>query len=307
MMKLIAVECLLIVSPLFFIGLINKVKAAWAGRKGPPLLQPYYDFYKLLRKGEVISRTTSFVFKIAPSMDVAAVLLALLIVPLPILGSVVHFEGDFVLFAYALSLAKFLTVIAALDTGSSFEGMGASREVTYSTIVETAFFVIIGSLALLTHHVSFDTIFAAVGSTSGFTPLIKILLVVSLFIMLLAEGSRVPVDDPNTHLELTMIHEVMVLDYSGPDLAFIQYAGALKMTIIAILMADLLVPAYLVFLPAMTMFLLILALVFISVGAVESLIARSRISHIPQFLFLMTTLSLTAFAVVAFLLFGGIR
>ena len=306
-MKLIAVECLLIVSPLFFIGLINKVKAAWAGRKGPPLLQPYYDFFKLLRKGEVISRTTSFVFKIAPSINVAAVLLALLIVPLPILGSVVHFEGDFVLFAYVLSLAKFLTVIAALDTGSSFEGMGASREVTYSTIVETAFFVIIGSLALLTHHVSFDTIFAAVGSTSGFTPLIKILLVVSLFIMLLAEGSRVPVDDPNTHLELTMIHEVMVLDYSGPDLAFIQYAVALKMTIIAILMADLLVPAYLVFLPAMTMFLLILALVFISVGAVESLIARSRISHIPQFLFLMTTLSLTAFAVVAFLLFGGIR
>ncbi len=304
---LIAAECLLIVSPLFFIGLINKVKAVWAGRKGPPLLQPYYDLSKLLRKGEVISGTTSFVFKIAPSINVAAVLFALMIVPLPILGSVVHFEGDFVLFAYVLSLAKFLTVIAALDTGSSFEGMGASREVTYSTIVETAFFVVIGSLALLTRHVSFDTIFAAIGSTSGFTPLIKILLVVSLFIMLLAEGSRVPIDDPNTHLELTMIHEVMVLDYSGPDLAFIQYAVALKMTIIAILMADLLVPAYLMFLPALTMFFLILALVFISVGAVESLIARSRISHIPQFLFLMTTLSLTAFAVVAFLLFGGIR
>ncbi len=306
-MKLIAVEFLIIVSPLFFIGLINKVKAIWAGRKGPPLLQPYYDFFKLLGKGEVISRTTSFVFKIAPSVNVAAVLFALMIVPMPIVGSAVHFEGDFVLFAYVLSLAKFLTVIAALDTGSSFEGIGASREVTYSTILETAFFVVIGSLALLTHHVSFDTIFAAVGMTSGFTPLIKILLVLSLFIMLLAEGSRVPVDDPNTHLELTMIHEVMVLDYSGPDLAYIQYAVALKMTIIAVLIADLLVPAYLVFMPAMTVFLLILVLVFISVGAVESLIARSRISHIPQFLFLMTTLSLTAFAAAAFFLFGGIK
>jgi len=185
--------------------------------------------------------------------------------------------------------------------------MGASREVTYSTIVETAFFVVIGSLALLTRHVSFDTIFAAVGSTSGFTPLIKILLVLSLLIMLLAEGSRVPVDDPNTHLELTMIHEVMVLDYSGPDLAYVQYAVALKMTIIAALIADLLVPAYLTFIPAITVFFIILVLVFVSVGAVESLIARSRISHTPQFLFLMTTLSLTAFAAAAFFLFGGIK
>lgn len=306
-MALLFVEAVIVVSPFFFIGLINKVKAVWAGRKGAPVLQPYYDFFKLLGKGEVVSRTTSFVFKLAPSLNIAAVLFALTIVPLPVLGSAVHFEGDFVLFAYILSLAKFLTVLAALDTGSSFEGMGASREVTYSTIVETAFFVVIGSIALLTRHDSFDTIFAAVNLASGYTPLVKILLVVSLFIMLLAEGSRVPVDDPNTHLELTMIHEVMVLDYSGPDLAYFQYAVALKMTVISILIADLLVPGYLTVLPALVLFAMILAAAFASVGAVESLIARSRISHIPQFLFLMTTLSLTAFAVVAFFLFGGIR
>ncbi|MCL4510470.1 MAG: NADH-quinone oxidoreductase subunit H [Bacteroidetes bacterium] len=306
MMAVVIVLALMTVSPFFFIGLINKVKAVWAGRKGAPLLQPYYDFFRLLKKGEVISGTTSIVFKIAPSVNISAVLFALLIVPIPLIGSVINFQGDFVLFAYALGLAKFFTVAAALDTGSSFEGMGASREVTYSTIVEPAFFVVIGSLALLTHQISFDSIFAAVNFSTHYTALIKILLVASLFIMLLAEGSRVPVDDPNTHLELTMIHEVMILDYSGPDLAFIQYAAALKMTIISILIADLLVPSYLGLLPTLAVLAFIMALVFLSVGIVESLIARSRISHIPQFLFLMTTLSLTAFAVIAFFLFGVI-
>ena len=300
-------EVIIIISPLFFVGLIAKVKAIWAGRKGAPVLQPYYDFFKLLSKGEVISTTTSPVFRIAPSIGIAATLFALMILPIPVFGSVIHFEGDFVLFAYLLGLAKFMMVLGALDTGSSFEGMGASREVTYSTIVETAFFIVIGSLALLTRHFSFATIFASVNMVSGYSPVVKILLVVSLFIMVLAEGSRVPVDDPNTHLELTMIHEVIVLDYSGPDLAFIQYTASLKMTIISVLIADLLVPSSLVLLPACATAAVIAVLVFVSVGAVESLIARSRISHIPQFLFLMTTLSLTSFAVVAFFLFGVIR
>ncbi|RJP73091.1 MAG: hydrogenase [Ignavibacteriales bacterium] len=305
MMKIIFIA-LLIVSPLFFIGLINKVKAIWAGRKGASLLQPYYDFGKLLKKGEVISKTTSFAFRLSPSINVAAVLFVLLMIPIPGLGSVLHFEGDFILFAYSLALSKFFTVIAALDTGSAFEGMGASREVTFTTIVETAFFVVLGSLALLTNQFSFESIFAAINLSLVYTPLIKILLVVSLFIMLLAEGSRVPVDDPNTHLELTMIHEVMILDNSGPDLAFIQYAAALKMTIISVLIANLLLPPELILPAALSLFVVILLVVFIAVGLVESLIARSRISHVPQFLFLMTALSLTAFAIIVFFLFGGI-
>jgi formate hydrogenlyase subunit 4 len=302
-----AVDVLIIVAPLFLVGLTGKVKAIWAGRRGAPVLQPYHDFFKLLGKGEVISRTTTPLFMIAPSVSIAATLLALMIVPVPVLGSVIHFDGDFVLFSYLLGLAKFIMILASLDTGSSFEGMGASREATYSTIVETAFFVVIGSLALLTHHLSFDTILASVNLVSGYTPLLKILLVISLFIMLIAEGSRVPVDDPNTHLELTMIHEVMILDYSGPDLAFIQYTVALKMTIISVLMADLVVPFSLALIPALVLFVAMLASVFVAVGVVESLIARSRISHVPQFLFFMTTLSLTAFAVVAFFLFGSTK
>ncbi len=296
---------LLASSPFFFTGIINRIKALWGGRKGPSLLQSYYDFFKLIKKGEVISKTTSFVFLISPSVNIASVFLALLIIPVPFLGSVINFPGDFVLFAYILGLGKFMTVIAALDTGSSFEGMGASREVTFSSIVEPAFFIIVGSLSLITHQLSFQSIFNILNAAAGYTILIKILFVVSLFIMLLTEGSRIPVDDPNTHLELTMIHEVMILDYSGPDLAFILYSSALKMVIISMLIANLLIPASLSLFAAWLFFLLIITIIFSAVGFAESLIARSRISHVPQFIFIMTALSLTAFAVIAFFLFGG--
>ncbi|MCX6161660.1 MAG: NADH-quinone oxidoreductase subunit H [Ignavibacteriae bacterium] len=295
----------LFVSPLFFIGLINKVKAVWAGRKGASVFQPYYDFFKLLRKGEVISKTTSFVFKISPAVNISAMFFALMLIPIPLAGSVISFPGDFVLFAYLLGISRFFMVIAALDTGSSFEGMGASREITFSTIVEPAFFVIIGSLALLTNQNSFLSIFEALAVSSGYTILVKILFVVSLFIMILVESCRVPVDDPGTHLELTMIHEVMVLDYSGPDLAYIMYSSALKMVIISSLAVNLLIPASLTAVPALFVFVLILVLISISIGIIESLIARSRISHVPQFIFLMTALSLIAFAVITFFLHGN--
>ncbi len=295
----------LALSPFFFIGLVNKLKALWAGRKGAPLLQPYYDFLRLCRKGEVISKTTSFVFALAPSINISAVFLALLLLPIPYFGSIVHFPGDFVLFSYSLGLAKFALVLAALDTGSSFEGMGASREVTFSTLVEMAFFIVMGTLALLTNQVSFSAMFAILNVSAGYSLLVKALLVASLFIMLLVEGSRLPVDDPNTHLELTMIHEVMILDYSGPDLAFMMYAASAKTVLIAILIASLCVPPYLSIVPALLVFVGILVLVYLGVGLVESLIARLRMSHVPQFIFVMTALSLTAFAVAAFFLRGG--
>jgi len=219
---------------------------------------------------------------------------------------VMSFPGDFIIFTYALGFAKFMLVLAALDTGSSFEGMGASREVTFSTLIEMAFFIVLGTLALLTNQISFEAIFAMLTVSAGYSLLVKILLVASLFIMLLTEGSRVPVDDPATHLELTMIHEVMILDYSGPDLAFMVYAAAMKMMLIALLIANLCVPPYVSSITATVLFLGVLIVLSVAVGAVESFIARSRMSHVPQFIFLMTALSLTAFAVVAFFLRGGL-
>ena len=146
---------LLLIVPFFFLGLINRVKALWAGRQGAPILQTVYDLRKLLRKGEVISKTTSFVFRLSPSVQIAAMIFAALLIPLPGQPSLISFPGDFILFTYALGLAKFMLVAAAMDTGSSFEGMGASREVTFSTIVEPAFFLLLGSLALITGQTSF--------------------------------------------------------------------------------------------------------------------------------------------------------
>ncbi len=296
--------CLLLVAPFLFLGIINRVKALWAGRKGSPLLQPLYDFIRLLKKGEVVSKTTSFVFQIAPTFNIAAVIFAFLLIPIPSFGSTFSFEGDFVLFAYVLGLSKFLTVLAALDTGSSFEGMGASREVTFSTIVEPAFFILTGTLAMLTGRTSFASIFSLLNSSAGYSVLIEILFTAALFIMILTEGSRVPVDDPNTHLELTMIHEVMVLDNSGPDFAFIFYSAGMKMVLLSILAANLLIPGNIQPVIAIVLLIGIILSSAVLIGLIESLIARARMSHVPQFIFLMTALSLIAFAVVVFYLRG---
>ncbi len=303
-MLLVIQICFLFIAPFLFLGIINRVKAIWAGRKGSPLLQPLYDFIRLLKKGEVISKTTSFVFQIAPTFNIASVIFAFLLIPVPSLGATLSFDGDFVLFTYILGLSKFLTVVAALDTGSSFEGMGASREVTFSTIVEPAFFILIGTLALLTGQTSFASIFTLLNSSGGYTVLIEILFTASLFIMILTEGSRVPVDDPNTHLELTMIHEVMVLDNSGPDLAFILYSSGMKMVLLSVLAANLLIPGNIQPVLAIILLVGIVVLFALLIGLIESLIARARMSHVPQFIFLMTALSLIAFAVVIYYLRG---
>ncbi len=296
---------LLLIAPILFLGIINRVKALWAGRRGAPLLQAAFEIGKLLRKGEVISKTTSFVFRLSPSLQIAAVIFAALLMPLPGRPALLYFPGDFVLFAYALGLAKFMLVAAAMDTGSSFEGMGASREMTFSTIVEPAFFLLLGSLALITGQTSFTAIFALLNYSAGYSVLVKALCSISLFIMLLVEGCRVPVDDPNTHLELTMIHEVMILDYSGPDLAFILYASSLKMVLIATLLANVLIPVSAGVAGGLLLFAGMLTLTAIGVGLVESLIARVRMTHVTQFIFLMTALAVTTFSAVIFFLSGG--
>jgi len=305
-MKILFTLFIYLIAPFLLIGLINKGKALWAGRKGAPIRQPWFDLFKLLHKGEIISRTTSFVFRLAPPVNVATVVLAALIIPLPQQQALLSFPGDFVLFAYTLGLARFMLVVAAMDTGSAFEGMGAAREVTFASIVEPAFFILLGTLALVTGHTSFSDIFSNLNYSAGFTVLIKSLGVIVLFIMLLVEGSRVPVDDPNTHLELTMIHEVMILDYSGPDLAFMHYAAWLKMVVLITLLANLLVPSGVSLIGGFLLFLAIFLLLAMIVAAVESLMARLRMSHVPQFIFFMTALAITAFAVVLFFRHGGV-
>lgn len=306
MMKSIINIALLFILPFLFLGLINRVKSLWAGRKGPAVIQPFYDFMRLMKKGEVISSTSSFVFRLAPSVTFAAIITAGLIAPLAGGKSVISFDADFILFAYALGIGKYMTVIGALDTGSSFEGMGASREVTFSALVEPAFFIIIASLALISGGLSFEHIFEISGGGEA-AVLVLPLEIVALFIMLLAEGCRVPVDDPNTHLELTMIHEVMVLDNSGPDLGFIIYTAGMKMVVIGALIANLMIPAGLPFWASLSLMIAAQALLAVVIGTIESVMARLRMTHVPQFLLFITAISAVILSTVVLFISGGIK
>ena len=307
MLSIVVNLAILLGAPLLFVGLINRTKALWAGRKGAPLIQPVRDVVRLLRKGQVISETTTPVFRLAPSVNLAAVALAGLMVPLAGGEALVSFEGDFVVFAYLMALGKFARILAAMDTGSSFEGMGASREALFSGLVEPAFFLLLAGCMAAGGQTTLSTALPALQTAGGLLQVALVLSLLSFFIMLLVEGCRVPVDDPNTHLELTMIHEVMVLDHSGPDLAFLQYAAALKMVIIGALIAGLVIP------PAAPLWLSagllvgILAVVAVATGLVESVTARLRMTHVSQFVFLMTSNALIVLAVVLLFKFGGLR
>lgn len=292
---------ILLVIPFVFIGFINRVKAIWAGKKGTPIFQSFFDFIKLLKKGEVISNSTSFLFKIAPSIYLASIIFASLLVPIINQRALIFFPGDFILFSYILGLGKLFTIILAMDTGSSFEGMGASREITFSTFVEPVFFIIFGSLALITGKTSFVSIFELLNNNSGIIVFLKILTIITLFEMILVEGSRVPIDDPNTHLELTMIHEVMVLDNSGPDLAFIQYGSALKMTAFSLLIANLTVPLNINIIYSAILFVAVTLTTSILIGFIESLSARYKLNRVPQFLFFMTSIAVIIFSILAFI------
>lgn len=286
----------LVAAPFLF-GVINKVKAGFAGRKGPPLLQLYYDILKLMRKGAVYSRTTTGIFRLSPLVSVAVGILAVMTVPLGQSDSIISFSGDIFMLAYLFGLARFTTVLAAMDTGSAFEGMGASREVQFSMLAEPALLVGLAALSLLTGESSLAGILSALrnGLASSTGHVVLPICIASLFIVLLAENARIPVDDPNTHLELTMIHEVMVLDHGGMDLGFIHYGAALKLWVFASIIAGVIVPMKMASL-WMDVLLVSAALLFVtvSVGVVESCMARLRMLRVPQLLTGATILSLVA-------------
>jgi formate hydrogenlyase subunit 4 len=288
----------LIAAPALF-GLINRVKALCAGRKGQPLLQPYFDLSRLWRKGIVYSRTVTPLFYLAPLIILAASLTCLLLVPVfPGIPAIVSFSGDFILVGYWLALMRFFIVIAALDTGSSFEAMGANREVFFSTILEPALFIVMTTLVYKSGVDSLSAFFTIAGSNTMLSRPEILLLLLSLFIFLLAENARIPVDDPNTHLELTMIHEVMILDHSGPDLAFLLYASYLKFWIITVLLIQTMIsffPIHADYVP--WLWLLSILMIAVSVGIVESTLARFRLSKVPQFLMVASAAALLGYII----------
>lgn len=303
--KLLVNLIILLFVPFIMTGLINKTKAFWAGRKGASVFQPLYDFVKLVKKDFVVSKTTSAVFNIAPVFAVASVLFAGLFVPLATGNAVIITPGDVVIFAYTLGLGKFMMLISAMDTGSSFEGMGASREACFSAIVEPAFFMLIASVMVLTGIPTFYSLYGVVSSSGIYGILVAVFAVIILFIMLLTEGARVPVDDPDTHLELTMIHEVMLLDNSGLDLALFSWANSIKVLLISSLIVCLIIPFNIPVVLHILCYLLVAGFIAVVVGTVESGMARIRMPHVFEFIFIMSSLALVVISLVMAKVFGG--
>ncbi len=288
----------MLLAPLYS-ALILKVKAFFGGKKGPPLLINYYTLIKLLKKGSVYSTSTTVIFKMGPMVSLSAAVTVLMFLPIAGLQPVFSFHGDVIFLLYLLGLGRFFTIAAAMDTASPFEGMGAAREAYFPIICEATLFMMLVLFYILTGELKLAAYFSGgqplgLWQTAG-APLLFV--VFALFIVLLTENSRVPVDDPATHLELTMIHEVMVLDHSGPDFALIELGSFFKLFFYATLVTHLLCPFVFVAPAANTLlFFVILAFVYVAVGVTESIMARYRMDKVPQFV--LTSFALVFFATV---------
>ena len=274
-------------------GLINRTRAVLAGRRGIRFAQHLYDVRLLLRKGAVYSTTASALFRAVPSVYLGSAIVAALFIPVGELKPLLSFDGDIVCFAYLMALGRFALILGAMDTGSSFEGMGASREALYGALVEPALMLTAGTLALLAGHTSFARIFAEAATGDLQLTVLLVLTAYVLVKIVFTESGRVPVDDPRTHLELTMIHEVMCLDYCGVDLAYIKMAGWLKTAALSVLAADAVAatccPRWWAAAP------LAVLVTGLSVGIVESTQARNKLARNTTFILTVAALAVLVF------------
>ena len=226
----------------FFVSLIKKVKAWTQGRSGPSVFQTYANLAKLLKKEVIYSPNASRIMRVTPYVNFGAILVASLFVPLAFVPEPVGGIGNIILFLYLLALGKFFMALSGLDAGSSFGGMGSSREMSISAIIEPTTIIVFAALAFVFKTLNIFTMFSVTsGSATPVTPTL-ILLGISLFIILIVETSRIPVDNPETHLELTMIHEGMILEQSGKNLALMELASGIKLTLLMALLINLVLP-----------------------------------------------------------------
>ena len=284
---------LMIVVALSITGVINRTRAVLAGRQGMPFLQHIYNVRLLLRKGAVYSHTTSVLFRIAPAVYLAAAVVAMLMIPVSDLYPLISFDGDIICLAYTLALARVAIILAAMDTGSSFEGMGAAREALYGALIEPALMIGFATLAMFCGYMSLADIFEHEQSFDLHYTIVMFLTAYLFVKITFVEAGRVPVDDPRTHLELTMIHEVMCLDYCGIDLAMIQIAGWLKTACFAMIAANA-IAATCCFHWWFAVPLAIL-LTGLSIGIVESTQARNKLARNTTFIVTISALSALIF------------
>ncbi|HRY75548.1 MAG TPA: NADH-quinone oxidoreductase subunit H [Methanoregulaceae archaeon] len=282
----------LAIAPLYM-SLIKKVKAWTQGRQGPSPFQTYANLAKLFRKEVIYSPNSSRVTRVAPSITLAAILVAALFVPLAYVPAPVGGIGNIILFLYLFALARFFMALTGLDAGSPFGGMGSSREMSLAAVIEPVTIIVFAALAFVFASLNiFDMFVISAASAFPVTPTL-ILLAISLFIILIVETARIPIDNPETHLELTMIHEGMILELSGKNLALMELAAAVKFTVLSALLINLVLPFGLVttfsvagVLAALLLFLIKGAVLSGIVGIFESSMAKMRFFRLPS-LFVM--------------------
>lgn len=255
-----------------------------------------------MRKGSVFSKSTGLIFQVAPVVTLSSILCVILIIPFANQQAIISFEGDFVFFSYLLAFGKFFSIIAALDTGSSFEGMGANREAFFSMLVEPAFFILLATFVMVTGFTSFSDIFSHFFFTGSHYVLIYSIIGFYLFIQIaMVENNRFPVDDPKTHLELTMVHEVMILDNSGFDKALIQIGSYLKFAIYGSLMYNVIVPAGGNIFLQTALFLVVQVAFALIIGLIESFRARNKMNKNPKFILTISAVAWIAFVIILIL------
>ncbi len=288
MMKILVIILQLLVfllaAPLLS-GLITKIKNNLRMRRGQSILQPYYNLAKLFSKGEVISETTSWIFKITPFVVFSSTLTAAILIPIFILGSA-HQLGDFLVLIFIFALGRFFLALSALDTGSSFGGMGSSREMFISSLVEPVICLVVFAMAL-----QFGSTDILAFSAAHPVAISSVVAAVALFLVVIAETSRLPVDNQETHLELTMIHEAMTLEFSGRSLALIEMSAYLKQMIWFFLLAQIIFPITVFSFGSLAQaaswilwYLARLLIVIIIVALVEVSVAKMRLFRVADFL-----------------------
>lgn len=296
----ISVIVILGVAP-FFAGMVNKQKAILTGRIGAPTVQPYYELYRLVRKETINAANASFVSRISPLVNFVALVIAAAMLPVGFWKPMISFNGDIILFAYILGLARFFQILAAMDIGSSFEGMGAAREATFALFAEPIFFFTIGSISFISGFTSLYDIYHSIQLTNVSYEVFIVICSISVFMLAVTECSRMPVDDPNTHLELTMIHEVMILDNSGLDLFLYQYSSYIKLFIYAILEISFFYPfSRQNYLLGILIFVTGSAALTFMLGIVETITSRYRMKNIPLYLLFATAIGILNLLIYTF-------
>jgi len=273
-------------------GFVRKLKARLLRRRGPPLLQPYYDLARLLGKEVVLAENASWLFRVSPYLIFSATWVAAALVPTFAAGLIFNWSADLIAIIALIASARFFHALAGLDIGTSFGGIGSSREVMIASLAEPAMIMIVFTLALIAGSTQLSTV-AQIMAQPGIGLRVSLgLALVALVLVAIAENARIPVDNPATHLELTMVHEAMVLEYSGRHLALIDLAAQLKLILYVSLIACVFAPwgiappagGILGHLGGFAIYLLKLALAGALLALFETSIAKMRVFRVPQFL-----------------------